>query len=92
MDFSAFRITFNTDNSYTIDNYLPFLVRQNGTWSVNDIQYPTLLKFKQETSSEENISTFEYLMVRGERQIILSFTPGCQSNLYSYVLEKMSNE
>ncbi|GAB6121951.1 DUF5004 domain-containing protein [Dysgonomonas termitidis] len=92
MDFSAFRITFNDDNTYTIDNYLPFLVRQDGTWNVNDPQYPTQLLFKEGTSTGSNISLFDYQTVKGERQITLSFSPGCQSNVYSYVLERASNK
>ena len=91
VDFSAFRITFKDDNTYTIDNYLPFLVRQDGTWNVNDPQYPTQLLFKEGTSTESNISLFEYRTVKGERQITLSFSPGCQNNVYSYVLERASN-
>jgi hypothetical protein len=91
MDFGAFRITFNGDQTYTIDNYLPFLVRNGGTWSVNDIQYPTQLIFKEETSAESNVSLFEYQIVNGERQITLSFSPGCRNNVYSYVLERVSN-
>lgn len=91
MDFSDFRITFNGDKTYTIDNYLPFLVRQDGTWNVNDPQYPTQLLFKEGTSTQSNISLFEYQTVKGERQITLSFSPGCHSNVYSYILERVSN-
>jgi hypothetical protein len=91
MDFSAFRITFKSDSTYTIDNYLPFLVRQDGSWNVNDPQYPTQLLFREGTSAGPDISFFEYQTVKGERQITLSFTPGCQNNVYSYVLERVSN-
>ncbi len=91
MDFSNFRINLKDDNTYTIDNYLPFLVRESGTWTVNDLQYPTELTFKEGTSTESNISAFEYQTVEGERQITLSFSPGCYSNIYSYVLKKVDN-
>ena len=91
MDFSSFRINLKDDNTYTIDNYLPFLVRQGGTWDVNDPQYPTKLIFKEEASTESNTSAFEYQTVGGERQITLSFSPGCYSNIYSYVLKKVPN-
>ncbi|GAB6009579.1 DUF5004 domain-containing protein [Dysgonomonas reticulitermitis] len=90
MDFSKFRINLNEDNTYTIDNYLPFLVRQGGTWSVNDLQYPTKLTFK-EGAAAESMSAFDYQTVDGERQITLSFVPGCYSNIYSYILKKESN-
>jgi hypothetical protein len=91
MNFSDFRIAFNPDNTYTIDNYLPFLVREDGTWNVNDLQYPTQLIFKEETSADSCISSFEYQTVKGERQITLSFSPGCNSNVYSYLLERVPN-
>jgi hypothetical protein len=91
MNFSAFRINFKGDNTYTIDNYLPFPVRQDGTWQINDPQYPTQLIFQQGASTESHISAFEYQTVEGERQITISFSPGCYSNVYSYVLERAPN-
>ena len=91
MDFSQFRIHFNSDNSYTIDNYLPFLVKSEGSWSLDDPQYPFNLVFKEEGSNEEVISGLSYPIVNGKRQINLSFSPGCYSNIYTYVFEKMSN-
>jgi hypothetical protein len=90
MDFSKFRIKLKEDNTYSIDNYLPFLVRQAGTWKVNDPQYPTQLIFK-EGSLAESVSAFDYHIVKGEWQMTLSFSSGCHSNIYSYVLEKMPN-
>lgn len=40
MDFSQFQIDLKKDGKYTIENYLPFVVRHNGTWKVDDIYYP----------------------------------------------------
>ncbi|MDR0824048.1 MAG: DUF5004 domain-containing protein [Prevotella sp.] len=91
MDFKSFKITFNGDKSYTIENYIPFLVRQNGTWETNDIQYPTQLIFKEGGNANSYVSAFDYSVVRGERQITLSFSPGCHTNIYSYILERVSN-
>lgn len=91
MDFSEFRITFNSDKTFKIDNYLPFLVRKNGTWNIDNPQYPTQLILKEDGASSPNTSAFEYIIIKGERQIGLSFSPGCRSNVYSYVLERASN-
>ncbi|MDR1121922.1 MAG: DUF5004 domain-containing protein [Dysgonamonadaceae bacterium] len=88
MDFSRFHISFHEeDNTYTIDNYLPFLVKSNGTWSLDDPQYPFNLVF-EETSGERFVSGFNYPVVNGKRQISLSFSPGCKNNIYTYVFEK----
>lgn len=43
MDFSQFQINLKKDGKYTIENYLPFVVRHNGTWKVDDIYYPLSL-------------------------------------------------
>jgi len=91
MDFSGFRLNLNNDNSFSIDNYLPFLVDGNGTWEVNDPQYPFRLIFKRSDSAEPVISALNYPIVNGKRQISLTFSPGCYSNMYTYVFEKVSN-
>ena len=36
MDFTRFHIVLNEDNTYEIENYLPFIVKANGSWSVDD--------------------------------------------------------
>lgn len=91
MDFSAFRIAFAADKTYKIENYLPFLVKNSGTWDIDDPQYPTTLTFKETGVQDSHISDFEYTIVEGERQITLVFSPGCQANVYMYVLGKVSN-
>lgn len=91
MDFSTFSITFNNDNTYNINDYLPFLVREDGTWDIDDPKYPSQLKFKEEGAPEANISSFDYIIDKGKRNIVLSFSPGCPSNIYTYVLERTSN-
>jgi hypothetical protein len=91
MDFSKFRISFQDNHTYTIDNYLPFLVKSDGTWNLDDPQYPFNLVFKEKTSGESLISGFNYPVVNGKRQLSLSFSPGCYNNIYTYVFEKVSN-
>ncbi|MDU1890375.1 MAG: DUF5004 domain-containing protein [Dysgonomonas sp.] len=91
MDFSKFRLKMNADNTYSIENYLPFLVRDEGTWELNDPYHPFLLSFKENIASEAHVSNLNYPAVEGVRQLKLTFVPGCQANSYTYEFEKASN-
>jgi hypothetical protein len=90
MDFTQFRIKFNPDKTYTIEHYLPFAVKSNGTWELDDPQYPFNLQLTESNSDEPLITVFNYPVVNGKRQIILSFSPGCKNNVYTYTFEKTS--
>lgn len=90
-DFTKFRLHFNSDNTYIVENYIPFIVKTSGTWVLDDPRYPYNLVFK-EYGSEENLTTgFSYPIVNGKRQVSLSFSPGCHSNIYTYVFEQVLN-
>ncbi|MDD3036614.1 DUF5004 domain-containing protein [Bacteroides sp.] len=89
MDFSQFRLTMNKDNTYTIENYLPFLVKKNGTWKTDDITYPFFLTFQEEGSTREARTEITYPIVKGKRHITLTISPGCSSNSYIYSFEKV---
>lgn len=91
MDFSKFRLNMNPDNTYSIDNYLPFLVRDEGTWELNDPYHPFLLSFKENSAPEAFVSDLNFPSVGGIRQLKLTFVPGCHSNSYTYEFEKASN-
>jgi len=91
MDFTQFRINFKTDNSYSIDNYLPFVVDNNGTWTLDDPQYPFKILFTVDGETGTLVSDLNFPIVNGSRQIGLTFSPGCQSNQYTYILEEVSN-
>ena len=91
MDFSKFRLTLNEDKTYTINEYLPFLVRDDGTWNVDDPQYPFRIIFKENGSSTDLISSLSFPVTSGVRQIKLTFSPGCYSNAYTYEFERVSN-
>ena len=91
MDFSKFRIKFDSNNSYTIENYLPFVVSNNGSWNLDDPQYPFKILFTVEGATEPLISDLNFPIVNGTRQIGLTFSPGCHSNQYTYVLEEVTN-
>lgn len=92
MDFTNFRISFQQDNTYQIENYLPFIVSKDGIWGLNDPQYPFHLSFKAEGTEVPLETTLSYPIVNGERQIGLTFSPGCKNNFYTYILEKTSNQ
>jgi hypothetical protein len=92
MDFSKFRIKFNADNTYAIENYLPFAVKENGSWSLDDPQYPFHLILNENGEAEAQTLNFNYPAVNGKRIISLSFTPGCRSNVYTYVFEREITE
>jgi hypothetical protein len=91
MDFSQFTLEFNADNTYSIENYLPFAVKENGTWSLDDPQYPFYLTLNENNAPEALALNFNYPVVNGKRIISLSFTPGCHSNIYTYTFEKTSD-
>ena len=88
LDLSKFRITFQGDGTYTIDNYLPFIVRSGGKFSLDDPQYPFRITFREEATQETVTTDLTYPVVLGKRQIHLSFSPGCVNNKYEYVLEE----
>jgi hypothetical protein len=88
IDVSKFRLNFSTDGTYTIDNYLPFVVRSNGKFSLDDPQYPFKIIFREDAMQEAVSIGFTYPVVLGKRQIHLTFSPGCVNNKYEYVLEE----
>jgi len=90
-DFSKFRLNINDDKTYTIDEYLPFLVRDNGTWNTDDSQYPFKISFKEANAPEPIISVLNFPVSGGKRVIKLTFTPGCYSNSYTYEFERIYN-
>lgn len=88
LDLSQFSISFQ-NNAYTLVNPLPFIVYTSGTFSLNDPQVPTLITFTA-TGGKPVISTFDYPIVSGTRNIRLTFSanPGCTDNTYIYTLQK----
>lgn len=89
MDFSQFHLIMNEDSTYTIENYLPFLVKKNGRWKIDDPMYPFFLTFQEEESEREAKTEITYPIVQGKRHITLTISPGCSSNSYVYSFEKV---
>ena len=92
MDFSQFKLHLNGDNSYTLENYLPFVVEGNGTWTVDDPLYPFSLTFQEEEGGDPVKVEISYPIVKGKRNITLTLSPGCYSNSYVYSFVKVDNE
>jgi len=88
MDFTKFRLHFNDDFTYTMEEYVPFIVNENGTYSLDDPLYPFILTFVGEESQTPLETKLYYPVVDGVRQIHLTFSPGCFQNTYTYVLER----
>ncbi|HEX6429640.1 MAG TPA: DUF5004 domain-containing protein [Niastella sp.] len=85
-DFSRFRIHF-TDSTYTIDSLVPFIVSRNGKWAFDDPTYPFTLSLKATDSSAKS-SPLLYPVTGGQRNLIITFSPGCSLNTYQYTLQK----
>jgi len=91
MDFNRFRLILNEDGSYTMENYLPFAVKKEGQWRVDDPQYPFYLILRENGSGEDISIALKYPIVNGKRNISIDVSPGCSKNSYTYVFEKIDN-
>jgi len=90
MDFTRFKLNLNEDGLYSIDNYLPFIAKKtSGKWAVDDPVFPFRLFFSDTDGSNEIVAALSYPITNGKRQIILTFSPGCSGNTYSYTFEKL---
>ena len=87
VDFSQFKVSFN-QGKYTLVNKLPFLVSQDGTYSLDDPQYPFQISFTAMGSTTPVSTAFTYPIVNGVRQLTLTFSPGCPNNTYIYTFKK----
>lgn len=88
IDFSAFKINF-ASGGYTLVNRLPFLVTQDGAFALDDPEYPYKITFT--AAGKTPVATaFTYPIVNGQRQLSLTFSPGCTNNSYVYVLQKVN--
>lgn len=88
-DFSRFRVNFLPDHTFSIENPVPFFVKTNGIWSVDDPRYPFKISF-EEGGDDLLITEFNYPIVGAERQIQFTFSPGCTTNTYEYFLQRIA--
>jgi len=87
IDFSQFRVKFDSQGNYTLVNSLPFLVTANGKYALDDPQYPFKITFTP-TGGSTVSTAFNYPIVAGSRQLNMTFSPGCPQNTYVYTLVK----
>ena len=85
LDFSQFRIRFDSTGNYKLENKLPFLVNADGTYEMDDPLYPFKVTFKP-TGTTPVTTTFNYPIVSGKRQFNVTFSPGCDLNVYIYTM------
>lgn len=88
LDLAGFSLNFNEDGTYSIGEPLPFVLVGDGTFRLNDPQYPFSLLMTSEGSAEEVAVKFQYPVVKGKRQLSLSFSLGCSGNIYQYNFER----
>lgn len=86
VDFTQFKLVFDGTN-YMLNNKLPFIVLQNGTYSLDDPQYPFQIAFTP-AASKKVATAFTYPIVNGVRQLSITFSPGCPNNSYVYTFQK----
>lgn len=91
VDFSSFALHLESDGTYKIENYLPFVVKESGTWTTDDPQYPFLLSFQEQGSASTTSVELVYPNVDGQRNLLINLSPGCGSNTYVYTMKRNSN-
>lgn len=91
-DFSEFRLRIQGDNTYVLENQIPFMVDKNGTWSFDDPVFPSEISFTVEGSSTPVTSRFVFPIVGGKRMINVTFSAGCSANKYEYTFERVTDE
>ena len=92
MDFSKFQLQLKADGTYHIENYLPFVVRTDGTWQIDDPKMPLQIFFTEGNSAAPMTVELNYPIVDGVRQLLITHSPGCYSNSYVYKMVKVSNQ
>jgi len=91
VDSADFRLTLSSDSSYTLQgNNIPFLVNGSGKWSVDDPQFPYHLTFTPKDSTHGFEGSVATPVSKGNRQLNITFSPGCRQNTYLYSFEKMN--
>ena len=90
LDVSQFKLTLNSDNSYTLENSnIPFVANTNGTWSVDDPDYPFHISFQPTDSTNAATANLLSPIEKGKRNIVVTFSPGCNANKYVYTLQRL---
>ncbi len=88
LNLNDFRIEFKEDGTYTIAERLPFVLEGSGAYALSDPQYPFSVLMTAEGTDEEVPVNFQYPVVKGKRQLNLTFSLGCSSTTYQYSFER----
>ncbi|MBD1424555.1 DUF5004 domain-containing protein [Sphingobacterium arenae] len=88
LNLTDFRVDFKADGNYILANELPFVLVGSGTYTLNDPQYPFSVLLTADGESEQIAVKLQYPVVRGKRQLSLSFSLGCAGNTYQYNFER----
>ncbi len=92
MDFSRFALHINDNGTYHIENYLPFVVRKDGTWTTDDPLQPFRLSVLANGAASSVDVDFRFPIVGGRRSLQITLSPGCASNVYTYIMERTETE
>ncbi len=91
MDFSEVLLTLQMNNgptTYEIETgQAPFPVLTGGTWSYDDLVYPTSIRLQNNDRQESLL--FASPPISGDLQFSLSFSLGCSDNIYTYAFRKI---
>ncbi len=89
MDFTQFRLHLEKNGRYSLENRLPFPVRENGFWEVDNPEFPFQLTFTEDDVEGDPVDVeIRYPIVDGERQLCITHSPGCDINSYEYTFKK----
>ena len=61
---------------------LPFVILEGGTWSFDDVSYPTAITFT--TSDASATVLLDRAPISGGNFLSMSFSLGCNENIYVY--------
>ncbi|HVU58950.1 MAG TPA: DUF5004 domain-containing protein [Puia sp.] len=91
VDSTGFRLVLQSDKTYSlVSANIPFVVNSNGTWAADDPQYPYLLSFLPKDSATTIKANIGTPVSKGVRNLQVTFSPGCHSNSYIYIFEKIN--
>ncbi len=87
LDFSGFQLNLSMDAQGPTDFQLqnggaPFIVLQDGQWAYNDPVYPTAVSFT--VGGEKMEADFYQPPISKDKTFSLTFSLGCQDNIYIY--------
>ncbi|KAA8479105.1 uncharacterized protein DUF5004 [Arcticibacter tournemirensis] len=91
LDLSAFRFILKQDYSYSFVDKFPFVVNKAGTFSLDDPQYPFYLLLKPTGGVTESKVSLQLPVKKGKTQLSMTLSPGCSTNKYRYVFEKVQD-